>query len=239
MKAEIQVTADGSQTLFVAELDEHYHSVKGALTESKHIFISTGLNKFISSGLNKPDSTGLNKLEATDVRVLEVGFGTGLNAILTLQEAETQHRHVRYTSLEKYPLTMSVAEQLDYPKLVDSEYSDYFLDLHRAEWNHWVDVTPYFHLRKVETDFTTLQIREKYDVIYFDAFAPEKQEEMWSEEIFRRMYDCLDPNGILVTYCAKGVVRRTLQSVGFQVERLPGPPNGKREILRATKITLL
>lgn len=219
MKVEIQTTADGSQTLFVGEMDEHYHSVKGALTESKHIFIETGLNKSL----------------AEEPHVLEVGFGTALNAILTLQEAEIKHRHVHYTSLEKYPLPMDIAEQLDYPKLVNAEYADYFLELHRAEWNKWVDVTPFFHLRKIETDFTTLQIQEKYDVIYFDAFAPEKQEEMWSEEIFERMYNCLNYNGILVTYCAKGVIRRTLQSVGFKVERLQGPPNGKREILRATK----
>lgn len=219
MKVEIQTTADGSQTLFVGEMDEHYHSVKGALTESKHIFIETGLNKSL----------------VEEPHVLEVGFGTALNAILTLQEAEIKHRHVHYTSLEKYPLPMDIAEQLDYPKLVNEEYADYFLELHRAEWNKWVDITPFFHLRKMETDFTTLHIQEKYDVIYFDAFAPEKQEEMWSEEIFKRMYNCLNDNGILVTYCAKGVIRRTLQSVGFQVERLQGPPNGKREILRATK----
>lgn len=219
MKVEIQTTADGSQTLFVGEMDEHYHSVNGALTESKHIFIETGLNKSL----------------AEEPHVPEVGFGTALNAILTLQEAEIKNRHVHYTSLEKYPLPMDIAEQLDYPKLVNEEYADYFLELHRAEWNKWVDVTPFFHLRKIETDFTTLQIQEKYDVIYFDAFAPEKQEEMWSEEIFERMYNCLNDNGILVTYCAKGVIRRTLQSVGFQVERLPGPPNGKREILRGTK----
>lgn len=220
MNREIQVTADGSQTLFVPELNEHYHSVKGAVTESKHIFISCGLNSH----------------NASEVRVLEVGFGTGLNAILTLQEAERQNRHVYYTTLEKFPLPLDIAERLDYPHLTDSDFSDYFLQLHRAEWNCWVDVTPHFHLRKVETDFTTLQFKEKYDIVYFDAFAPEKQEEMWSEEIFCRMYDCLDTNGILVTYCAKGIIRRTLQSVGFKVERLPGPPNGKREILRATKI---
>lgn len=219
MKVEIQTTADGSQTLFVGEMDEHYHSVKGALTESKHIFIETGLNKSL----------------VEEPHVLEVGFGTALNAILTLQEAEIKHRHVHYTSLEKYPLPMDIAEQLGYPKLVNAEYADFFLELHRAEWNKWVDITPFFHLRKIETDFTTLQIQEKYDVIYFDAFAPEKQEEMWSEEIFERMYNCLNYNGILVTYCAKGVIRRTLQSVGFKVERLQGPPNGKREILRATK----
>ncbi len=219
MEVEIQRTADGSQTLFVCEMDEHYHSVKGAVTESAHIFIGNGLNY----------------CEAKEVRVLEVGFGTGLNAILTLQEAEIQQRCVRYTSLEKYPLSLDIAEQLEYPRLVNAEYADYFMALHRAVWNEWVNVTPHFFLRKLETDFTTLEIKGTYDVIYFDAFAPEKQAEMWSQDIFQRMYDCLAPQGILVTYCAKGVVRRMLQAVGFTVERLPGPPNGKREILRAIK----
>lgn len=219
MNVEIQTTADGSQTLFVGSMDEHYHSVKGALTESQHIFIDTGLNQH----------------PASEVRILEVGFGTALNAILTLQTAENQQRTIRYTSLEKYPLPLSIAEQLDYPKLVEQAYSHYFMALHKAEWNKWEDITPHFHLRKLETDFTTLQFHDTYDLIYFDAFAPEKQEEMWTPELFQRLYNCLSPGGILTTYCAKGIVRRTLQSVGFQVERLPGPPNGKREILRARK----
>lgn len=215
---QIQTTADGSQTLFVPSLDEHYHSVKGALTESLHIFIRMGLQECTS----------------LEPRVLEIGFGTGLNAWLTLQEAE-KGRKVSYTTLEKYPLPQALILQLDYPALLSPSFAPYYLALHQAAWDSWVEITPSFHLRKVQTDFTTVQFQEEYDVIYFDAFAPEKQPEMWSQELFDRLYQCLSPGGILVTYCAKGVVRRMLQASGFVVERLPGPPGGKREILRGKK----
>lgn len=223
MQVELQTTADGSQTLFVPELDEHYHSVKGALTESLHIFIKMGL---LECRVQEP-------------RVLEVGFGTGLNAILTLEASEKSGRKVHYTSLERYPLNLSLIEKLDYPKLLPAGYSAYFLPLHQAAWNEWVEITPCFSLRKMEVDFTQQQFQENYDVIYFDAFAPEKQPEMWSQEIFDKMYACLNEDGILVTYCAKGVIRRMLQAAGFTVERLPGPPGGKREILRARRNKLL
>lgn len=219
MEVELQLTADGSQTLFVPSLDEHYHSVKGALTESVHIFLHMGLQES----------------KALEPRVLEVGFGTGLNAILTLQDSLLTGRKVHYTTLERYPLALDLVRQLDYPALLPPEAAAYYLKLHEAAWNEWVSLTPQFRLRKVETDFTRQTYRERYDVIYFDAFAPEKQPEMWSQEIFCRLYDCLDEGGILVTYCAKGVVRRMLQAAGFTVERLPGPPGGKREILRARK----
>lgn len=219
MEVELQITDDGSQTLFVPSLDEHYHSVKGALTESVHIFLHMGLQE----------------CKAAEPRVLEVGFGTGLNAILTLQESMQQGRTVHYTTLERYPLALELVRRLDYPALLPHDVAAYYLPLHEAAWDEWVTLTPHFRLRKVETDFTTLEYREKYDVIYFDAFAPEKQPEMWSQEIFNRLHACLDEGGILVTYCAKGVVRRMLQAAGFTVERLPGPPGGKREILRARK----
>lgn len=215
---QIQTTADGSQTLFVPSLDEHYHSVKGALTESLHIFIRMGLQECASP----------------EPRVLEIGFGTGLNAWLTLQEAK-KGRKVSYTTLEKYPLPQELIAQLDYPAQLSPSFAPYYLALHRAAWNTWVELTPSFQLRKVQADFTTVQFREEYDVIYFDAFAPEKQPEMWSQELFDRLYRCLAPEGIFVTYCAKGVVRRMLQASGFEVERLPGPPGGKREILRGRK----
>lgn len=219
MEVELQTTADGSQTLFVPSLDEHYHSVKGALTESIHIFLHMGLRESM----------------ALEPRVLEIGFGTGLNALLTLQESFVAHRKIHYTTLECYPLDLELIRQLDYPQLLPQNVAAYYLLLHEAVWNQWVELASTFLLRKVETDFTTQQFREKYDVIYFDAFAPEKQPEMWTQALFDRLYACLDQGGILVTYCAKGVVRRMLQAAGFKVERLPGPPGGKREILRAKK----
>jgi tRNA U34 5-methylaminomethyl-2-thiouridine-forming methyltransferase MnmC len=216
---QIEQTADGSQTLFVPELNEHYHSVKGALTESEHIFIQMGLKH---SSVEAP-------------HVLEIGFGTGLNAFLTLLTADTDQRNIHYTTLERYPVTPALIEQLTYPELICPERKDDFQALHQAAWNTDVQLTPYFTLHKVETDFTSYTFPATYDVIYFDAFAPEKQPEMWTQSLFDTLYQQLNPQGILTTYCAKGAVRRMLQAAGFMVERLPGPPGGKREILRATK----
>lgn len=216
---QIEQTADGSQTLFVPELNEHYHSVKGALTESEHIFIQMGLKH---SSVEAP-------------HVLEIGFGTGLNAFLTLLTADTDQRNIHYTTLERYPVTPALIEQLTYPELICPERKDDFQALHQAAWNTDVQLTPYFTLHKVETDFTSYTFPATYDVIYFDAFAPEKQPEMWTQFLFDTLCQQLNPQGILTTYCAKGAVRRMLQAAGFTVERLPGPPGGKREILRATK----
>lgn len=216
---QIEQTADGSQTLFVPKLNEHYHSVKGALTESEHIFIQMGLKH---SSVEAP-------------HVLEIGFGTGLNAFLTLLTADTDQRNIHYTTLERYPVTPALIEQLTYPELICPERKDDFQALHQAAWNTDVQLTPYFTLHKVETDFTSYTFPATYDVIYFDAFAPEKQPEMWTQSLFDTLCQQLNPQGILTTYCAKGAVRRMLQAAGFTVERLPGPPGGKREILRATK----
>ena len=215
----LETTADGSNTLFVPELDEHYHSVKGALTESQHIFIQMGLNHS----------------QAVKPHVLEIGFGTGLNAFLTLLEAEKQQREVRFTSIERYPLAEDIVRQLGYPEIIAPEASEKFYALHAAPWNQPVRLSPWFTLHKIEGDFTHFDFQSHYDVIYFDAFAPEKQPEMWSQPLFDSLYWQTAPGGILTTYCAKGVVRRMLQAAGFTVERLPGPPGGKREILRASK----
>lgn len=222
MHQEIQTTADGSPTLYVPELDEHYHSVKGALTESVHIFIRTGLNHHLSA----------------TPRVLEIGFGTGLNAFLTLLEVEKEPlRKVNYTGIECFPPTMESLHGLDYPALISPERSADYWRMHEVPWNVSTDITPYFRLTKVKADFTEwIPQPESFDVIYFDAFAPEKQPNMWSPVLIERLFNSLSPGGILVTYCAKGVVRRMLQSAGFMVERLPGPPGGKREILRGTKV---
>lgn len=219
MKREIQLTADGSKTLFVEELDEHYHSTKGALTESQHIFINMGLKE-----CDKPQ-----------ISVLEIGFGTGLNAMLTLLYANERQQQISYTGLEKFPLEPSVIDELEYGSHYFAQQQALFRQLHTAAWDADVAITPYFTLHKCCVDFTTYRHSRHYDVIYFDAFAPEKQPEMWSESLFTRLYHSLNPGGILTTYCAKGVVRRMMQSIGFVVERIPGPPGGKREILRARK----
>ncbi len=217
---EIEQTADGSNTLYVPELDEHYHSVKGALTESEHIFIGMGLRH----------------TAASSPRILEIGFGTGLNAFLTLLEADASRRHVHYTSIERYPVAEETVRRLGYPERICPARSADFYALHAAPWGCDSVQSEYFTLHKVEGDFTTYTFpREAFDVVYFDAFAPEKQPEMWSQELFCQLYDSLSDGGVFTTYCAKGAVRRMLQAAGFVVERLPGPPGGKREILRGTK----
>lgn len=216
---ELEKTADGSYTLYVPELDEHYHSVKGALTESQHIFIDMGLNHSI----------------VPNPRILEIGLGTGLNCFLTFLTAENIQRKIHYTGIERYPLSESTVRQLDYPTLINKEKENNYFAIHQAPWNEDVELSPWFNLHKIEGDFTCYSFKKGYDIIYFDAFAPEKQPEMWEQPLFDRLYEILNEGGILTTYCAKGVIRRMLQSAGFIVERLPGPPGGKREILRATK----
>ena len=216
---KLEQTADGSYTLYVPELDEHYHSVKGALTESKHIFIDMGLKH---SSVTSP-------------HILEIGLGTGLNCVLTLLEAKESQRHVHYTGIERYPLNEEIIRKLNYPSIIGKECEEDYFAIHQAPWEEDVCLSPWFTLHKMEGDFTHYSFEQKYDIIYFDAFAPEKQPEMWEQSLFDNLYQVLNEGGILTTYCAKGVVRRMLQTAGFKVERLPGPPGGKREILRATK----
>ena len=212
-----ELTTDGSHTLYIPELDEHYHSVKGAVTESLHVYVGLGLRHAFA------ERKGVNTL-----RVFEVGFGTGLNALLTLEVAQQEEVQIHYTSVELYPLDWQQAQTLGYLNPTQ------FKLLHELPWNNSIAVNDYFTLHKVMGNILTVDIPE-VDVVYFDAFAPEKQPELWSPELFRRIYEALSPGGVLTTYCAKGVVRRMLQDVGFSVERLDGPPGGKREVLRATK----
>lgn len=217
-KPIIKTTADGSDTLYVPEIDESYHSTNGAVQESLHIFINDGFHQ----------------CKKKTVKVLEIGFGTGLNAFLTLIEAERENKSVIYTGLEFYPVETIEAVKLNFPELIEPDKRAEFEALHSCEWNRKVKITTNFTLIKQRVDFTKTEFSEKYDVIYFDAFSPEKQPEMWSEILFETLYLCADENAILTTYCAKGIVRRAMQSAGFVVERLPGPI-GKREILRARK----
>jgi len=237
MRQNFITTDDGSHTLFKPELNEHYHSTNGALQESKHVFIEAGLKMaFESKSIINYDNHSIN--------ILEIGFGTGLNAYLTLLESEKNQKDLFYHAIELYPLPKEVYQRLNYPALLQQQYSieskkasDLFLQLHTSPWEKSVSITQKFNLLKQQFNFcipTQFNPNRSYDLIYFDAFAPEKQPVLWEEEIFRKIYTLCNRNAILVTYCAKGVVRRMLQNVGFQMERLPGPP-GKREILRGRK----
>jgi len=218
-KPIIKTTADGSDTLYVPEIDESYHSTNGAIQESMHIFINDGLRTCTKKS----------------IKVLEIGFGTGLNTFLTLLEAENTNKTIFYTALELYPVDVSEAVKLNYPEWVDITKKSLFEDIHYSRWNEAVKITDHFTLIKLLTDFTKADFSGKFDVIYFDAFSPEKQPEMWSEELFRKLYAYAEKGAALTTYCAKGAVRRAMQAAGFSVERLPGPA-GKREILRARKL---
>jgi tRNA U34 5-methylaminomethyl-2-thiouridine-forming methyltransferase MnmC len=221
MQRIIEITEDGSHTLYVPELNERYHSAHGAVQESLHIYLEVGLHHCGKQEIN----------------LLEIGFGTGLNAFLTLLDAEKSGKTVTYTALERYPVSFAEAEMFNYSELLNSAREDTFLQLHSSAWGEWVDITPAFRLKKLQTDAGRLeefQPDTHFDVIYYDAFAPEKQPRLWTAEIFDRLYALSNPGATLTTYCAKGAVRRMLQSAGYRVERLPGPP-GKREILRAVK----
>ncbi len=217
---QIEKTADGSHTFFVPELNEHYHSVNGALTESKHVFIENGLNQ-----------TGKK-----DISILEIGFGTGLNAILSYLEAKSKNIHIHYTTIELYPIEESKIRLLNFSALTGTDNS-VFESLHGCEWDKDISIDSFFTLHKIVGDLTKMRFNRQFDLIYFDAFAPDKQPEMWTPEIFAHLFRQTSPEGIFTTYCAKGSVRRMLQTAGYTTERLPGPP-GKREMLRARKLGL-
>ncbi|MDR3129737.1 MAG: tRNA (5-methylaminomethyl-2-thiouridine)(34)-methyltransferase MnmD [Tannerellaceae bacterium] len=208
-------TADGSPTLFAPEVGEHYHSLHGAVQESEHIFIRSGFRMW----------------EASASHILEVGLGTGLNAFLTLRDCECQGLCTYYYAIERYPLDPSLALSLHYATQVWAEGAPLFEALHTAPWGQPVEITPRFTLHKVMADATACAF-PPCDVIYFDAFSPERQPELWEPGIFRRLAEVASQGAILVTYCAKGEVRRRIQAAGFDVRRLPGPP-GKRHILLA------
>ena len=214
----IRKTADGSNTLFMPELDETYHSLFGAIQESTFIFIEQGLKM----------------CRKNSIRVLEVGFGTGLNTLLTALEAKRAKKVIYYETLELYPVSIGDAQLLHYPESLEN-CGELFDRIHLADWEADIAINPFFVLHKVKTDFTKYELTGTYDVVYFDAFSPEKQPEMWQEAGFRTIIEHCNPDAIFTTYCAKGAVRRVLQQVGFRVERLPGPP-GKREVLRGRVI---
>ena len=223
MKREIIKTADGSATIYLPEWNEHYHSKHGAVQEALHVFIRTGLEHY------------LEKYSPEKLSILEIGFGTGLNTLLTFFEAEKRNINISYTGIEAYPVSAEELEALDYAAMIpEKKASAVFKKLHETPWEKRSEIYPFFDLQKEKKFFSEITATSEYDLIYFDAFGPRVQPELWSEEVFENMYKALRPGGVLVTYSAKGSVRRAMQSAGFEVERLPGPP-GKREMLRATR----
>ncbi len=220
MQKEFMITEDGSHTIYLPEMDEHYHSVHGAIQESRHVYIEQGLLQ-------------LNKKQLS---ILEIGFGTGLNAYLTYCYAHQKQISVNYSSLEKYPLTEAEYRQLNYPHTIFPEFSFVFEQMHAAAWESVAEISPEFKLQKIQADLLTFRFNAlpQYDLVYYDAFAPGKQPEMWTDEILHKVAATVKDDGILITYCAKGTVRRSLTASGFKMERIPGPI-GKKEILRGKK----
>ncbi|MFV0522702.1 MAG: tRNA (5-methylaminomethyl-2-thiouridine)(34)-methyltransferase MnmD [Mangrovibacterium sp.] len=217
MKREIFITEDGSHSLFVPELTEHFHSTHGAIQESMHVFVKNGL-------LELPDN---------ELVIFEVGFGTGLNALLSLAHAGS--KHIKYISIEKFPLSASEYLPLNYAKQLDESLQEPFMQMHRQTWNKWANINENFELLKLNADFCQMDYTSLplFKLIYFDAFAPNKQDEMWQESNFQRLSEHCTQGARFVTYCAQGEVRRKLIRCGFQMQRVPGPPM-KREMLVGT-----
>lgn len=223
MERQVIVTKDGSPTISIPEMNVTYHSVHGAIQESQHVFIQAGL---LDSGIF--DFTGIH-------HILEMGFGTGLNALLTLIEADKRKNRIYYTALELHPLIEAETNQLNYcEQLNQSRYQPLFERMHQGGWEEMFEITENFRLTKTKCGLADYSGDDLFSIIYFDAFAPAAQPELWTREIFEKLFKLLLPGGILVTYCSKGDVRRNMQAAGFTTEKLPGPP-GKREMLRATK----
>ena len=221
MGLQIVTTGDNSSSLYNDELQEKYHSYDGAWTESMYVYIEQGV-RFAAKTFGKTLS------------VFEFGFGTGLNAFQTALVAKNEEYQIDFTTVEKYPVPELIYTQLNYIDFTDSN-KDWFLNLHTLSWNEKHALSPYFIFKKIHNDFLNIAgEKEKYHVIYFDAFAPNKQPEVWDSIVFERLYQSLVPGGNLVTYCAQGEFKRKLKAAGFKVEKLPGPP-GKREMTRALK----
>ena len=219
--AELKITADGSHTIYLPELDETYHSVHGAIQEAIHVFIQAGLRHFS---------------ERKNLEILEIGLGTGLNAFLTLRESDNLGIEIKYTAIEAFPLPKEMINELNYTKelKVSEEECELFELIHSSNWSEDIALPHNFKLLKIQSKIQEFTSSDKFDLIYFDAFGPRVQPEMWGKDVFTKMHDLLNSDGVLVTYCAKGSVKRTLKEVGFKVESLTGPPK-KREMTRAIK----
>lgn len=220
MNRQVVKTKDGSASLYLPAIDEHYHSTHGAVQESAHVFIKNGFDKI--SDLKK------------EVHILEVGFGTGLNAFLTLEQAVHKAKNTIYTAIEPYSLSLHEVDQLNYKNFVDkSLHQNYFRQLHELSFDQLHQLNDHFQLIKYRDELLNCQFLQQFDMIYYDAFGPRAQPEMWEVPPLEKAVNALRPGGVFVTYCVKGSVKRTLKSLGMQVDKLPGPP-GKREMLYAS-----
>ncbi|MCI2228950.1 tRNA (5-methylaminomethyl-2-thiouridine)(34)-methyltransferase MnmD [Polaribacter sp. MSW13] len=216
MKREILITSDGSSTIHLPDWDEQYHSKNGSINETYHVFIESGLKQ----------------VSENKVSILEIGFGTGLNCFITYLEAK---KEINYVGVEAYPVTAEEVEKMNFISILKAEKeSENFQKMHAVSWEEKHQISKTFSLTKRKQFFEDIEDKDAFNLIYFDAFGARVQPQLWTEEIFQKMFEALKENGVLVTYSAKGSVRRAMQAVGFIVERLPGPP-GKREMLRATK----
>jgi len=222
VKKEIIQTADGSHTIEIPEKGLTYHSRRGAIQESLHVFIEAGLNYML-------DKTG----PSAPIRIFEMGFGTGLNAFLTAIKAIETSREIHYTAVETSPLSVEEITFLNYSDTLGNK--ELFQKLHETNWNEVKLISDFFTLGKYQATLAGFTTDQSFDLIYFDAFAPSAQPELWTREIFEKLFHQMALGGVLVTYCSKGDVRRAMIAAGFTVKKLPGPP-GKREMLRAEKV---
>lgn len=218
MERHLQLTADGSHTIQIDELNVTYHSKHGAIQESRHVFIDAGI-----SYLHQVK-------QLNEYQILEMGFGTGLNVLLTVIFSHQMDLRINYHSIEAFPLSTDEVSSLNYGNLLQQE--SLFSLLHAANWDMTTTIHPKFELYKNLCKLDAFVTEEKFNLIYYDAFAPTAQPELWTVEVFEKLYQLLKPEGILVTYCSKGVVRRAMETAGFRVTKLQGPP-GKREMVRA------
>ena len=216
---KIVKTNDGSSTLFSPEFNEHYHSTQGAINESMQVYIKNGLKYCKKKTLN----------------IFELGFGTGLNAILTYIESKKFNLTIEYNAIELFPVKPEIIPELNYNSFLLKEELFIFNKMHNSNWDTKIRLSENFILHKISGDFENLVLNEKYDLVFFDAFSPDTQPNLWSKEIFLKLFNSLNSNGILTTYSSKGLVKNNLRDAGFKVYRLEGP-NGKRHVLRAEKI---
>ncbi len=218
------ITEDGSHTLYIPELNETYHSIHGAIQESNYVYLEMGLNFFVGKEHKK------------NIKIFEVGFGTGLNALLVAIYAESNQINVQYESLDAFPLLSSEIIKLNYTDLIKHlQVAELFHKIHESPWDKWMEISPGFLLQKVNNTLQDYEAQRQFDVCFYDAFAPSKQPEMWELAMLKKVWGLLGINGVFVTYCAKGQLKRNLKEIGFAVDSLPGPP-GKFEMVRATKI---